>query len=287
MLVPFTPLLDDARKGGYGVGTFTALNMETARGIIEAAERCRAPLALSITRRMTPYLDLEGLAAYIVWRAERSDVPLCLHLDHGTDLALVDRCLRAGFTSVQYDGPGLAPADRVATTKEAVAMARSYGASIEAELGHIGRVGYEESGELTTAQDAASFVAATGVDILAIAIGSTHGQSPGTAQLDIPRLREISAATPVHLALHGGTGVPSDQVVAAIEAGITKVSYFHGMARAAAERLLDELPDTPHGMLTTLLDGCLRETYGAECARMIGVYGTPTAAPEPSVESQV
>jgi ketose-bisphosphate aldolase len=279
MLVPLAGMLDRAREGGYAIGTFTALNMETARGIIDAAEAAEAPAAISITRRMTPYLDVEGLAAYIVDRAGRSPVELSLHLDHGTTLALVERCLRAGFSSVQYDGDNLSYADKVATTRDAVAMARSFGASIEAELEHIGRVGYDPSGGLTLPADAADFVDATGVDILAVAIGSTHGQAPGEANLDLVRLAEIRAATPVHLALHGGTGVPLDQVVASIAGGITKVSYFHGMAQAAAERLQLELPTTPHGMLATLLDNCLRETYGAQCGRMLRAYGTPTSPP--------
>src|SRR5262249_22165376 len=123
MLTSFVELLEPARSGGYAIGTFTALNMETARGIVEAAESRRAPVALSITRRMTPYLDVEGLAAYIIRLASEADVGVCLHLDHATDLALVERCLRAGFTSVQYDGADLDYDEKVATTKEAVAMA--------------------------------------------------------------------------------------------------------------------------------------------------------------------
>jgi fructose-bisphosphate aldolase class II len=280
MLLPLKVLLDDARAGGYGVGTFTAFNMETARGVIDALIADQAPAAVSITRRMTPYLDVEGLAHYIEDRAAATELPLSLHLDHATDLALVERALRAGFTSVQYDGDNLSYADKVSTTLEAVAMAKSYNnASTEAELEHIGRSGVEVGGGLTEPGEAADFVAATGIDILAVSIGSNHGQSEGEANLDIPRLQAIHQATDVHLALHGGTGVEPAQVVAAIAAGITKISYFHGMAASATKRLAAELSNTPHGMIATLLDESFRESYGQRCTEMLRVYGTPTRAP--------
>jgi fructose-bisphosphate aldolase class II len=279
MLVPLKALLDDARTGGYAIGTFTALNMETVRGIVDAVVSEQAPAAISITRRMTPYLDLEGLAHYIEDRAGEASIPLSLHLDHATELGLVERALRAGFTSVQYDGDNLTYAEKVVTTSEAVAMARAYGASIEAELDHIGRTGYETGGGLTEPADAVDFAAATGIDILAVSVGSWHGQAQGDARLDIPRVQQIRASTDVHLALHGGTGVDPAQTVAAINAGITKVSYFHGMAAAAMTRLARDLPTTPHGMIATLLDACLRVAYGEQCRRMLDVYGAPGRAP--------
>jgi fructose-bisphosphate aldolase, class II len=279
MLVPLKVLLDEARIGGYGVGTFTAFNMETARGVIEALVADQAPAAISITRRMTPYMDFEGLAHYIQDRAGAADVPVSLHLDHATDLQLVERALRAGFTSVQYDGDGLGYADKVRTTLEAVAMAKAYDASTEAELEHIGRSGVELGGGLTDPTEAADFAEETGIDILAVSIGSGHGQSEGQAELDIPRLRAIRAATDVHLALHGGTGVDPAQVVASIAAGITKISYFHGMAADATARLGAGLPSTPHGMIATLLDESFRESYGQRCRAMLRIYGTPSRAP--------
>jgi fructose-bisphosphate aldolase class II len=287
MLLPLKVLLDDARTGGYGVGTFTAFNMETARGVIDALISEQAPAAISITRRMTPYMDVEGLAHYIQDRAAATEVPLSLHLDHATDLALVERALRAGFSSVQYDGDNLSYADKVRTTLDAVAMAKAYNASTEAELEHIGRSGVEVGGGLTDPAEAADFVEATGIDILAVSIGSGHGQSEGEANLDIPRLQAIHEATSVHLALHGGTGVDPAQVVASIAAGITKISYFHGMAADATKRLAAELPNTPHGMIATLLDESFREAYGQRCREMLRVYGTPTRAPsaQPSSSS--
>lgn len=279
MLRPLKPLLDDARRDGYGVGTFTAFSMETARGIVDAVTAAGTPAAISVTRRMTPYLDLEGLAAYVRAKAEAAPVPISLHLDHATELDLVERALRAGFTSVQYDGDALSYEDKVRTTVEAVAMAAAHGASTEAELDHIGREGVEQGGGLTDPAVAADFVARTGVDILAVSIGSNHGQAPGAAVLDLQRLADIRAATDVHLALHGGTGVDAAQVVASIGAGITKISYFHGMAEAAMRRLARDLPSTPHGMIATLMDESLREAYGAQCAAMLRVYGGPDRPP--------
>ena len=236
MLVPLAPLLADARTGGYAVATFTVFNFETARGVFEAIELEGVPAGVAVTRRMTSAMDFEGLAAYLVARSEAAAGPIALHLDHSTDLDLVRRALDAGFTSVQYDGVGMSQDEKVASTRVAVELAARYGASVEAEMEHIGRDGVEVGGGLTEPAEAAAFVADTGIDIVAVSVGTTHGLGEGEATVDIERIAAIRAATPAHLALHGGTGVPPDQLVAAIGAGITKVSYFHGMAHDALTR---------------------------------------------------
>src|SRR5664279_4594469 len=120
MLVPLAPLLADARSGGYAVGTYTVFNMETARGVFEAIELEGVPAGLAVTRRMTSAMDFEGLAAYIVARAEKAPTPIALHLDHATDLELVRRALDAGFTSVQYDGVGMDLREKIDSTRVAV-----------------------------------------------------------------------------------------------------------------------------------------------------------------------
>jgi fructose-bisphosphate aldolase class II len=278
MLRPLAPLLVNARDGGYAVGTFTVFDFASARGVFEAIERARVPIGLAVTRRMTTAMDLEGLAAYIVSRASASDVDIALHLDHATDLDLVERALAAGFTSVQYDGPALAMPERIEMTRKAVELARAYGASMESELDHIGRTGVEVSGDLTDPHEAAAFVAATGVDILAVSVGTTHGLAEGEAHLDFDRIAAIRAATPVHLALHGGTGVAPDELTAAIRAGMTKVSYFHGMAHDALNSLRIAVADAPHGMLATVLDEAIRPAFRDRCLEMLERLGDPGRA---------
>jgi fructose-bisphosphate aldolase, class II len=279
LLVPLVPLLADARSGGYAVATFTVFNFETARGVFEAIDLEGVPAGVAVTRRMTAAMDFEGLAAYLVQRAETATSDVALHLDHATDLDLVRRALDAGFTSVQYDGVGMSPDEKIASTRVAVELASRYGVSIEAELDHIGRTGVEAGGALTEPDEAASFVEATGIHIVAVSVGTNHGMGEGEAVVDIDRVAAIHAATPAHLALHGGTGVQPGQLVAAIAAGITKVSYFHGMAHDGLEALRTAIESTPHGMLATALDESLRPAFRDRCRQMIRLYGGPGRPP--------
>ena len=275
MLRSLAPLLEDARAGLYAVGTFTVFDFESARGVFEAIELEGIPSGVAVTRRMTTAMDFEGLASYLVTRASAARTDVALHLDHATDLELVRRALDAGFTSVQYDGVGMSMPDRITATRIAVELAGRYGASVEAELDHIGRTDVEDGGAMTDPGEASAFVAATGIDILAAAVGTTHGLAQGEAYVDLDRIEAIRAATPVHLALHGGTGVAPDDLVAAIRAGITKVSYFHGMANDALEALRAALVDAPHGMLASVLDEAIRPAFRDRCREMLGLYGRP------------
>jgi fructose-bisphosphate aldolase, class II len=279
MLVALAPLLADARSGGYAVATFTVFDFATARGVFEAFELEGVPAGVAVTRRMTSAMDFEGLSAYLVRRAEAADTDVAIHLDHATDLGLVRRALDAGFTSVQYDGVGMDLPEKIASTRVAVELAGSYGASVEAELDHIGRTGVEAGGALTEPDEAASFVAETGIDIVAVSVGTTHGLGEGEAVVDIGRVADIRAATPAYLALHGGTGVKPDQIVAAIGAGISKMSYFHGMAHDGQEALRVAIATAPHGMLATTLDESLRPAFRDRCRQMIRLYGGPGRPP--------
>lgn len=279
MLSPLAPLLEAARKGGYAVGTFTVFNMETARGVFEALEAEGVPAGVAVTRRMTPYMDFEGLAEYLRRRAERLSSPVALHLDHATDLALLERALDAGFTSVQYDGVGIEFPEKIRTTRTAVALARRYGASVEAELDHIGRIGVEETGGLTDPDEAASFVADTGVDILAVSVGTSHGLGQGEANIDLGLIRSIVSSTPAFLSLHGGSGAAPSQITGAIAAGIAKISYFHGMAEDALGVLREASQSAPHGMLASLLDESLRPAFRDRCREMIRTFGGPGRPP--------
>jgi fructose/tagatose bisphosphate aldolase len=279
MLVPLAPLLVDAHLGGYAVATFTVFDFATARGVFEAIELEGVPAGVAVTRRMTSAMDFEGLAAYLVTRAQASPGDVALHLDHATDLDLVKRALDAGFTSVQYDGVAMSDEEKVASTRVAVELAADFGASVEAEMEHIGRDGVEIGGGLTEPADAAAFVDATGVDIVAVSVGTTHGLGEGEANVDIERIAAIHAATPAHLALHGGTGVQPDQLVQAIHAGISKVSYFHGMAHDAQEALREAIASAPHGMLATTLDEAIRPAFRDRCRQMLRLYGGPGRPP--------
>jgi fructose-bisphosphate aldolase, class II len=269
------PLLADARAGNYALGCCTVVNMESARGVLEAIEISGRPAILGITKRMTPYMDFEGLAAYLVRRTEALPIPIAIHLDHATDRELVQRALDSGFTSVQYDAVGLPYPDKVTETRKGVELAHRYGAALEAELDHIGRTGVEDGEGLTQPDIAVQFVADTQLDVLAVSIGTVHGLARGRAELDIDLLDQLADRVPAYLSLHGGTGVARDDLAGAVRHGIVKVSYFHGMAESALQRLRADIDVTPHGMLATLLDS-VRPAFRDRALEFLTLVGNPT-----------
>lgn len=226
MLTPSAPLLQAARAGSYAVGAFNVSNLESMQAIVRAAETERAPVLAMIWSGIAVWTDFEALAAATIVLAEKAAVPVAVHLDHGEDLAIVQRALAAGFTSVMYDGARHPIDENIQLANEAKALAEAHGASLEAELGEIGGEWDESGGQqsLTDPADAARFAAATGVDCLAVAIGSRHGRYAEPPRLDLDRLSEIATLVPASLSLHGGSYTPDDQVRAAIGLGIAKVN---------------------------------------------------------------
>jgi fructose-bisphosphate aldolase, class II len=272
------PLLTAARAGGYAIGCCTVVDMASARGVLEAIEMTDRAAAVGITRRMTPYMDFEGLAAYLVRRIEELAIPVGIHLDHANDLDLVRRALDSGFTSVQYDAVGLPFEEKVARTREGAEMAHGYGATFEAELEHIGRTGVEDGEGLTQPDVAVRFAEETGLDVLAVSIGTVHGLARGEARIDLDLLDQLVAVVPAFLSLHGGTGAARADLGASIRHGIVKVSYFHGMAEAAVERLKVALDEQPHGMLTTILDE-VRPAFRDRAFELLSLVGDPAGTP--------
>lgn len=218
-------------------------NFETLTAVLRAASAVGAPVMLQLTRSSIDYLGLkeavgmarQGLADYGLegW----------VHLDHGDSAELVAQCLDAGFDSVMIDGSERPLEENIALTQRVVEMARPYGANVEAELGYVAKLGQTQGGGFTTPEDAARFVAATGVDALAVAVGSAHGFYKQPPKLDIERLKAIHAATDVVLVLHGSSGIPHPMVQEAIANGIAKVNLATEIKdtfmRALKQRLAD------------------------------------------------
>ena len=242
-------LLADADARGYAIGAFNAVNMETAQGIFTAAEEERSPLIIQITQTTLAYTEPDELVALIKVLADRATIPVALHLDHGRSFEVVMRFLRLGMSSVMIDGSlqedGKTPRtyeENLAVTKQSVAAAHALGVSVEAELGRLGQIGTQLADErdeaLTDPDEAAQFVEETGVDLLAIAIGTTHGLYKGTPKIVHKRVAEIDKKVALPLVMHGGTGVPDEDVRKGIEAGIRKVNIdtemrvaFYGSVR--------------------------------------------------------
>lgn len=229
-LVISKELVTQAQAEHYAVGSFNAINMETGQAIVTAGIEENAPLIIQVTQTTLKYTDPEELSAILHILAERAPIPIALHLDHGRTFETVMRFLKLGFTSVMIDGSlqpdGKTPRsleENVELTRKVVEAAHALGVTVEGEIGTLGQIGVSETA-LTDPDQAAEFVKNTGVDMLAVAIGTAHGLYKGTPVIDIDRVKAIRKKVGVPLVMHGGTGIPDEMVRAAIEAGIAKVN---------------------------------------------------------------
>ena len=226
-LVTSTQMLLDAQRGQYAVGAFNIENMEMAQAVIEAGLEARSPLILQTTPSTVRYASAEVFAGMVAALAKAADIPIALHLDHGSSFALAEAALTAGYTSLMIDGSALAFEENAALSRQVVSMAAGR-VPVEAELGRVG--GKEddlvaEADGNTDPAEAAAFVAATGVSSLAVAIGTAHGFYQGTPVLDKSRLAEIREVVSLPLVLHGASGVPDADVRDCIALGICKVNF--------------------------------------------------------------
>ncbi|MEW6276681.1 MAG: class II fructose-1,6-bisphosphate aldolase [Bacillota bacterium] len=244
-------LLRAAQNGGYAVGAFNFSNLEIVQAIVRAAEAEKAPVILQATQGAIRYAGLAYLVALARAAAKEASVPLALHLDHGTDANLVEECVRAGFSSVMIDGSRLPLEENIALTRQVVAASRRSGVSVEAELGRISGTEDELSvaereALFTDPQEARFFVEQTGVDALAVAVGTAHGRYRGEPKLDFERLARISALVPIPLVLHGSSGVPDEAVREAIARGVRKINIDTDIRQTfigTIRQVLAEKPD--------------------------------------------
>ena len=230
MLTTAKEVLKDARKKHYAVPGFNCVPDIMVRGILDRAERCRAPVFLMLYAAEVGDKTFWYYSGIVRAMAERYSIPIVMHLDHATELGVIREALDHGFTSVMYDGSNLPFDTNIGMTRKVVELAAPYGASVEAELGLVG--GFGLSGKdsianvLTQPDEVVAFVERTGVDSLAVSIGTAHGVYQQLPKLDIPLLRELDAASLVPLVLHGGSGTPDEQIRAAIENGICKFNVY-------------------------------------------------------------
>ncbi|MBU8711961.1 class II fructose-bisphosphate aldolase [Brevibacillus parabrevis] len=257
MLTTLREVANDARKNQYAVPAFDCVGDIMVRTILDTAERLQSPVILMcLEHNLREPKGFVYLAEYIKAVAPFYNIPIVLHLDHAMDVDLVQEAIRYGFTSVMIDGSSLPFADNVALTRQVTDLARPHGISVEAELGHVGgnELGgaYGTESKLTEPHQVAEFVERTGVDALAVSIGTAHGVYTAEPNLNVERMREINQASPVPLVLHGGSGTPDAQVQAVVKHGISKVNLYadcriamaKGVKRAAAEMTrIDPLPE--------------------------------------------
>lgn len=225
MLVSFKEILDIAVEGKFALPAFNVYNMETVMGIIEAAEEAKAPVIIQSYSRL--FTNGEGyyVSPIVLAAAEKASVPICFHLDHGAGIEEVTKALRYGATGIMIDKSALDFEENVAETKKIVDMCAAIGVQVEGELGHVGSVNDDSMSDFTDVDEAKKFIDETGVAALAILVGTAHGRYKKAPVLDIQRIKDISEATGTPLVLHGGSGVPDDQLIAAIDAGIRKINF--------------------------------------------------------------
>lgn len=235
MLVNLNDVLRPAQQGHYAVGLFNTTDTDMLQAAIEAAEEMRAPIIIGTAEVLLPYGELQLIAPSVIAAAKRARVPVVVHYDHGLTF---DRCmeaLRLGFSSVMYDASAKPYAQNIQETREIVRIAHAFGATVEGEIGHVGSAdGSDPAGEdrYTTLQEATDYLRDTGVDALAIAIGTAHGAYKTAPKLSFDRLAQIWAAVDAPLVLHGGSGLSDDDFRRAVQGGIAKVNIFTDLCLA-------------------------------------------------------
>lgn len=278
-LVPVAELLLKAQKEHYAVGAFNCNNMEIVQAIVTAAEAEQAPVIIQASQGAIKYAGIEYITTMTRLAAEKTEVPVALHLDHGTSFGQVMQCVRNGFTSVMIDGSKLPLAENISLTNKVIEVARPLGVSVEAELGKIGGTEdditvHEREALFTDPDEARQFVEATGVDSLAIAIGTAHGQYKGTPKLDFDRLRQIASLISTPIVLHGSSGVPDDAIQEAISLGVCKVNIDTNIREAFVLAARQVLNDNPKEIDPRKMLGPAREAATAIIREKIRVFGS-------------
>jgi fructose-bisphosphate aldolase class II len=278
-------MLNHAHQHGYAIAAFDLVSLDFLEAIIKAAESCRAPVILSLAESHFEYFDFELAMAATEAAAKRTWVPVAIHLDHGASLQSAVTAIRLGCNGVMVDASTLPLDDNIARTKAVVDMAHACGVPVEGELGYVAGVEGEDAekhpGELvyTSPEEAALYVERSGVDFLAVSIGTVHGRMRGEPQLDFDRLDSINQALGVPLVIHGGTGLSDDQFRQLIERGVSKINYFTALADAAADQIRNNLSSAAGAGYTALLSG-IQPPMQAEMERCIRLWGSADRAAE-------
>lgn len=250
MLVTSKELYKKARAGKYAIGAFNTSMLEISRAIIMTAQALNAPVIIETSEGEMDFLTPEIALAEVKTLAEQVDVPVVLHVDHGRHFEVIEKAIRAGYTSVHVDGSSLPYAENAELTKRIVKLAHKSGLLVEGEIGHITGASEAHDQEIKIARDtltkpeeARKFAAETGIDVLAVAIGNIHGVYKNPPTLDFTRMEEIVGEVKTYFSLHGGSGIPEDQIKKAISLGVTKINvntelrlaFHYGLAKEFAE----------------------------------------------------
>jgi len=275
-LVSMIDSISSARKDGYAVPCFDVFDAVSAEGMLEAAEERKSPVILAFYDHFVSKPNARALAAFIKTQAEQANVPVSLMVDHGKSVEVCVRALEIGFTDVMIDGSSLPLDENIALTLEVVDAAHAAGAGCEAEIGHVGGGGdYDTFGAVrkgfSDPDEVERFVRETGVDCVAIAIGTAHGQYNAPPNIDVELLAAIRGRVDIPLVLHGGSGLADEQFRSAINGGISKINIFTELARASAVRVAEAIAEKPNyfGVIDAL-----RESFREGSASFMDIFGS-------------
>lgn len=267
-LVSSREMLQKARENGYAVGSFNIFNLESAKAIIAAAEAENAPVMLQVWSGFESFVGLDVLGAIAICEAKRAKVPVAVHLDHGATLSQVGQCIAAGYTSVMLDGSDLPLSENIAATKSVVDVCKGLNIPVEGEIGHVGG---SENGEhedeiiYTDPDEALKFYNETGVDFVAVSIGTFHGTYANPPKLDIELLKRIAAKVKAPLVLHGSSYTPDEMLANAVKEGISKINVATEISDAMVKETLSyvktleevkyasQLTDVPYAKMTEMV----------------------------------
>lgn len=265
-------LLKDAQEKKYGIGFFNAVNMEMVRAYISAAEEMNSPIIIGTAEGLLNYADFDWIMPLMVEKAREAKVPVAIHLDHTYHFETLMKALRAGFGSIMYDGTRGDHQSNVETSRQIAEIAHPMGVGVECELGSVGglsdETGHEDEMVYTKPEEAKEFVEKTGIDFLAVSIGTCHGVYKATPKLDIPRLEQIRATVDVPLVLHGGSGLSDDDFRNTIKGGISKINVYTDVILAGRQAMIDNSDKSYTDMCQ-----CAEKAMKAATAAKLSLFG--------------
>lgn len=258
MLVTLKEIMEIAEEKKIAIGAFNASGLEAIEAELAAAEELNLPVIIQFAQCHEPWIPLKTIGPIMVDMAKKAKVPVCVHLDHGETLDYLQEALEIGFTGIMYDGSVLTYEENLANTKKAVEMARKYGASVEAELGSMGKretgsgddgAGVDDDTKIYTDPTLAkAFVEASGIDALACSFGTTHGIYLTEPRLDFDVVRNVrKECGNIPVVMHGGSGVSAEDYKKAVDAGVRKINYFTYMDKSGGAAVVDYLNSIKEG----------------------------------------
>jgi fructose-bisphosphate aldolase class II len=278
-LVHMGDMLRHAYENHYAVAAFDVVSLDFINGIITAAEEKDAPVIISLAESHFEYFDFELLMSAVLKASRRTPIPVAIHLDHGESLESAISGINLGCTGVMVDASNQPLEDNIRDTRAVVEMAHACGIPVEGELGYVPGVEGEDaerhSGEMTytTVAEAKTYVDATGVDFLAVSVGTVHGRMKGHPRLDIERLKEINRTLQIPLVIHGGTGLSDNQFHQLIENGVAKINYYTALADAAGRTINNNAKTLSDVSYTSLVKG-VAESIQKEAENCIELWGS-------------